>query len=213
MMILGEQLKSICPSLTLDRAKSLAALISELCATYKLTTKNQLQVLVAQLAHESGEFSLKTENMNYTTPQALINTWPSRFNLDGSNGKLKASDYTHNPEKLANSVYANRMGNGDSASGDGYKYRGGGFMQLTGKESYQAYANYTKQPVEQAALLVHTTDRGAMDSAFWEFVVDKKLLALADAQDFVTVTKRINGGTIGLDSRTKYWNLAKKYII
>ena len=105
------------------------------------------------------------------------------------------------------------MGNGDAASGDGFRYRGGGFMQLTGKESYTAYAKFIEKEVGETADLVHSTDEYALDSACWEFAVDKKLNDEADRGEFVTITKRINGGTIGLEERQKYYARAKTAVV
>lgn len=212
-MITGEQLKKICPSLKLERANTLAELISKVCPKYGINNPARLQAFVAQIAHESGEFTIKQENMNYTTPARLVSIWPSRFNLTGEGGKANANNYVRNAEKLANKVYANRMGNGDAESGDGYRYRGGGFMQLTGKESYEAYAKHIGMDIAEAADLVHDTDEYALDSACWEYAIDKKLNDEADARDFVTITKRINGGTIGLTDRLKYYKQAQQVIV
>jgi putative chitinase len=150
--------------------------------------------------------------MNYTTPERICAIWPSRFNMDGSNGKLNANNYIKNQEKLANTVYSNRMGNGDAASGDGFRYRGGGNMQLTGKESYEKYAKFIGKEVGETADLVRSTDEYALDSACWEFAIDKQLNDEADRGEFITITKRINGGTIGLEERQKYYARAKTHI-
>jgi putative chitinase len=211
-MITADQLKKICPTLKADRASSIAALINSVCPKYDINTPVRLQAFLAQIAHESGEFSIKTEGMNYSTPERIVSIWPSRFNLDGV-GKLNAHDYVHNAEKLGNQVYAGRMGNGSPETGDGYRYRGGGFLQITGKESYQHYADYIKKEVGETADLVRGTDEYALDSACWEYAIDKKLNDEADAKDFITITKKINGGTIGLTERLKYYKLAQQIII
>ena len=209
----GEQLKNICPNLGIDKANGLAILITELAIKYNCNTPKRLQAFVAQIAHESGEFSIRLENMNYTTPSRIVSIWSTRFNLDGSGGKLNANNFIRNPQKLANSVYANRMGNGNAESGDGFTFRGSGYLQLTGRDSYKQYADYLKIDIKEVANLVQTTDRYALDSAFWEFCINKSLLDEADKEDFVTITKRINGGLIGYDERVKYYNRAKKYIV
>jgi putative chitinase len=211
-MITGQQLKGICPNLKQDRADALAALMSKSFPKYGITTPARIQAFVAQVAHESGEFTIKTESMNYTTAERICAVWTSRFNLDGSNGKLNAHDYVKNQEKLANCVYSNRMGNGDAASGDGFRYRGGGNMQLTGKESYEKYAKFIGKEVGETADLVRGTDEYALDSACWEFAIDKQLNDEADRGEFITITKRINGGTIGLEERQKYYARAKTMI-
>jgi putative chitinase len=210
-MLTAEQLKKICPSLKDDRAMSLSGLINTICPKYQIDTPIRLQAFLAQVAHESGEFTIKTENMNYTTPQRIVDIWPSRFNLTGK-GKLNANDYIRNPEKLANQVYAGRMGNGAPETGDGFRYRGGGYLQLTGKESYQRYADYIKKRIEETAELVRSTDEYALDSACWEYVIDKRLNDEADKKDFITITKRINGGTIGLTDRLNYYKTAQQTI-
>jgi putative chitinase len=211
-MITGAQLKAICPNLKQERADELAKLMSKSFPKYEINTPARIQAFISQVAHETGEFTIKTESMNYTTPARLCAIWPSRFNMDGSKGKSNANHYIKNQEKLANLVYANRMGNGDSASGDGFRYRGGGFMQLTGKESYAAYAKYIGKEVGETADLVRGTDEYALDSACWEFAIDKKLNDEADRGEFLTITKRINGGTIGLEDRQKYYARAKTHI-
>jgi len=211
-MLTSEQLKKICPSLKDDRAVAISGLINVVCPKYEINTPLRLQAFLAQIAHESGEFSIKTESMNYSTPERIVAIWPSRFNLTGE-GKLNAHDYIKNAAKLGNEVYASRMGNGAPETGDGYRYRGGGFLQLTGKESYQHYADYIKKEVGETADLVRGTDEYALDSACWEYVIDKKLLDESDARDFVTITKRINGGTIGLTERLKYYKLAQQIIV
>jgi putative chitinase len=211
-MITGQQLKGICPNLKQDRADALAALMSKSFPKYEINTPARIQAFIAQVAHESGEFTIKTESMNYTTPERICAIWPSRFNMDGSNGKLNAHNYVKNQEKLANTVYSNRMGNGDAASGDGFRYRGGGNMQLTGKESYEKYAKFIGKEVGETADLVRSTDEYALDSACWEFAIDKQLNDEADRGEFITITKRINGGTIGLEERQKYYARAKTHI-
>jgi putative chitinase len=210
-MLTAEQLKKICPTLKDDRALSISGLINSVCPKYDINTPFRLQAFLAQIAHESGEFRIKTERMNYSTPERIVAIWPSRFNLTGE-GKLNAHDYIRNAEKLGNQVYSGRMGNGAPETGDGYRYRGGGFLQLTGKETYQRYADYIKKNVGETADLVRNTDEYALDSACWVYVIDKKLNDESDKQDFITITKRINGGTIGLTDRLKYYKIAQQII-
>lgn len=198
-------IKEVCPTLKPDRAASLQAIFDEVCAKYGITSKHDKAAFLAQMAHESGEFSIKTESMYYKNPQRIVDVWPSRFSIDGSHGKLKASDYIMNAEKLANTVYSGRMGNGDYASGDGFKYRGGGFLQLTGKESYEKYAAYLGLTPAMVSDLIRLSDKEAMDSAAWEYVIDKKLLGV---EDFQVITQRINGGLIGYQDRKKYYTRA-----
>lgn len=190
-----------------DRATVIDSLFADVCQRYAITDKNDKAAFLAQMAHESGCFSIKSESMNYTTAQRIVDIWPSRFTLTGEKGKLNANEYTRNPEKLANEVYANRMGNGDQASGDGWRYRGAGFIQLTGKEKFVEYAAHVNEqaPAGLGADTIRKEDYFAMDSAAWLYVVDKKLLG---ETDFVKITKRINGGTIGLQERQRLYKLA-----
>jgi putative chitinase len=211
-LITPEQLKAVCKTISLDRAKVLSDLMNLSFPKYGIDTPARIQAFVSQIAHESGEFTIKTESMNYTHAERIVAIWPSRFNLDGSNNKRNANEYVKNQEKLANTVYSGRMGNGDAASGDGFRYRGGGFMQLTGKESYAHYAAYIGKEVGETADLVRGTDEYALDSACWEFAIDKKLNAKADAREFVAITKSINGGTIGLAERQAYYQKAQDNI-
>lgn len=208
-----EELKKICPNLKDAKASIMTDLINKVCPRYKIDTPKRLQAFLAQVLHESGEFSIKLESLYYTHAQRIVDVWPSRFNLTGKDGKLNANDYVKNEQKLANTVYANRMANGDFTSGDGYRYRGGGYLQLTGKESYSAYAKYLNKSIEETADLVHTSDEYALDAACWEYAINKKLLESSDNGDFVNITKKINGGLIGQDDRVKYYNLCKKYLI
>ena len=150
----------------------------------------------AQTAHETGGFKLFTENLNY-----------SAAGLQGTFGKYFPGDlensYARNPEKIANRVYASRMGNGDEASGDGWKYRGRGALQLTGKANYKAFSDYLAKPeVMSNPDLVATVY--AFDSAMFFF--DKnKLWSICDKgindAAILELTKRINGGTHGLEDR------------
>ncbi|MES2373084.1 MAG: glycoside hydrolase family 19 protein [Bacteroidota bacterium] len=195
----------LCPKMNPETAKNLQAIFDAICTKYGITDKNDKAAFLAQMCHESGCFTIKKENMRYTTPERLVQIWPSRVNLDGLQGKLKAGDYTNNAEKLANEVYANRMGNGDTASGDGYRFRGSGFLQMTGREDFEKYAGYIGKDVAETAELVRTDDHYAMDSAAWEYVIKSKLLG---QKDFKQITKVINGGTIGYEERNKYYQLA-----
>lgn len=205
MTITGDQLHNIVPSLTNDRAGVLSGIINELGPLYKIDTAARLQAFIAQTAHESGNFSAKVENLNYGAP-GLLGTFPKYFT------STTASLASRKPEQIANIVYANRMGNGDTASGDGWANRGGGFIQLTGKDIYTAYAEFKNRSIADVTNLVRTEDNWAMDSAMWFFAEHAKLLALADAEDIVTITKRINGGVNGLDGRKAIYERARLYI-
>jgi putative chitinase len=171
--------------------------------------KDAVAVFLAQIAVESAEMNTLSENLNYSA-ERLVAVWPKRF----ANSVDKARPYAHNSAALANYVYAGRMGNGDAASGDGYKFRGRGLKMITGKDNYKACGaaigvDLLKNPDH---LL---TKIGAADSAAW-YWSQKGLSPIADdlpndddQADFVTITKLINGGTIGLQARRTYWTRAK----
>ena len=162
-------------------------------AKYDISTPARQAFFIGQCAHESNNFKAVEENLHYSLPQ-LMRTWPSRFPDTNT-----AAEYANNPEKIANKVYAGRMGNGSEESGEGAKYHGRGLIQLTGKENYKNCGDGLGiDLVDQPDLL--TQPLYACLSAGW-FWNKKGLNALADSQDYETMTKRINGGLIGLDDR------------
>lgn len=164
---------------------------------FKLSPNRALHFF-AQCAHESGGFKTFSENLNYSAT-ALNKVFPKYFARAGRN----AQEYHRNPEKIANVVYASRMGNGDTASGDGWKFRGRGAIQLTGKNNYTAFAQWAKRPDVLTNPDIVATEL-AFESAFW-FFESNGLWSICDAgtsrNTITTLTKRINGGTHGLDDR------------
>jgi len=175
--------------------------ICEICPEYEINTPQRLAAWLAQCAHESGGFKFLKENLNYKAA-SLRRVFPKYFTDDGT-----AAAYANKPERIANRVYANRMGNGDEASGDGWKFCGRGLIQLTGKNNYTFFAGSLDIPLEEASEYLETFE-GAVQSAcfFWE---QNKLNQYADNGDILTMTKRINGGTIGLEDRIKHYEHAK----
>ena len=174
--------------------------ISEILPEYEITTPQRVAAFLAQCAHESGGFVFLKENLNYKAA-SLRRVFPKYFPDDAI-----AAQYAGKGEMIANRVYANRMGNGDEASGDGFRYCGRGLIQLTGKNNYTFFAGSLDIPVEEASEYLQTFE-GAVQSAcfFWE---QNKLNQWADAGDILTLTKRINGGTIGLEDRIKHYEHA-----
>lgn len=162
----------------------------------------RMAAFLAQIAHESGGFNFTKENLNYSA-QALMKTWPKRFPTTAV-----ANQYARNQEKIANKVYANRMGNGAESSGDGFKYRGRGLIQLTGKDNYRKFANAIDKTIEETVLYLETPE-GAVSSAGWFWDINK-LNIYADKNDFVGLTRRINGGTNGLADRKHHYDIALK---
>ena len=162
----------------------------------------RMAAFLAQVAHESGGFNAVQENLNYSA-QGLRKTWPKRFPT-----LAIAQQYARNPQKIANKVYANRMGNGSEASGDGWKFRGRGLIQLTGKDNYTRFAKSIGMTLDEAVKYLETPE-GAVASAGW-FWDANKLNIYADKGDFTGLTRRINGGTIGLADRKHHYDIALK---
>ena len=154
---------------------------------------------LAQVLHESSRLSRIRENLNYSKT-GLRKTFPRYFS------EPEAADYARQPERIANRVYANRLGNGNEASGDGWRYRGRGLIQLTGKDNYQSFSDWVGDDVVTDPDKVATTYAVACAVFFWE---RNGLNALADADDVNAVTKRINGGYNGLQDRVELTELAK----
>ena len=196
-MITEEQIKHGYPNSKPDVVKALVNSLDTLGEKYGLNTPLRLAHFLAQTAHESGGFRLIEENLNYSA-DSLNKVFPKYF----KNAGRDANEYNRKPEKIANVVYASRMGNGDTDSGDGYKFRGRGLIQLTGRSNYTNFAKDNGIDVEEAVAYL-TTPAGAIESAAW-FWNKNGLNALADKDDVVAVTKRINGGTIGLEDRKKH---------
>jgi putative chitinase len=167
---------------------------------YDINTPHRVAAFIAQCAHESGGFRALKENLNYRAV-TLRKVFPKYFPTDEL-----ANAYAQKPEMIANRVYGNRMGNGDEASGDGFRYCGRGLIQLTGKQNYQNFADSIETPVEDIPEYLATFE-GAVQSACW-FWEANNLNQWADASDILTLTKRINGGTIGLEDRKKHYEHA-----
>jgi putative chitinase len=177
--------------------------LAQLLPDYEINTPQRIAAFVAQCAHESANFTALRENLNYRAV-TLRKIFPKYFPTDEL-----AQQYAAMPNKqqaIANLVYANRMGNGPPESGDGWRFAGKGLIQLTGKDNYTWFAASLGITVEEAAEYLETFE-GAAQSACW-FWETNKLNTWADRGDILTLTKRINGGTIGLDDRIKHYNHA-----
>jgi putative chitinase len=203
-MITDDSLKQIMPKLPdAKRAAFLPPLLSAM-NEFAVNTPKREAAFLAQIAHESGELSIFAENLNYSA-KGLMATWPKRFP-----DLATAQKYERNPEKLANYVYANRVGNGNEASGDGWRFRGRGPIQITGRENYQKYGSRLNLD------LINAPDRAAMPDVgfriaglYWR---ENGLNELADGEMFETIMKRINGGLKGLEDRLKYYMRAKQVL-
>jgi putative chitinase len=174
--------------------------LCQILPDYDINTVPRVAAFLAQTAHESGGYRAIKENLNYKA-ESLCKVWPRYFpNIE------IARQYAQQPEKIANRAYGNRMGNGPEESGDGWKFAGKGLIQLTGKDNYTRYAQSLEISLEEASEHL-TTFEGCVQSAAW-FWEANNLNQWADAGDMLTLTKRINGGTIGLDDRIKHYNHA-----
>lgn len=172
----------------------------QLLPDYDINTPQRIAGFIAQCAHESNGFTAIKENLNYR-PESLMKLFHKYFpTLDS------AQAYAHQQEKIANKIYANRMGNGDEASGDGYKFCGRGLIQITGRDNYQSFADSLQMSIDDVPDYLATFE-GAAQSACW-FWENNNLNKWADQGDILTLTKKINGGTIGLEDRKAHYDHA-----
>ena len=167
---------------------------------YDINSPQRIAAFMAQCSHESGNFKFLKENLNYRA-ESLCRVWPRYFpNID------VAKQYAQQPEKIANRAYGGRMGNGPEETGDGWKFCGRGLIQLTGRSNYQAFADSIETNIDDIPEYLQTFE-GAVQSACW-FWENNNLNQWADKGDMLTLTKKINGGTLGLDDRIKHYQHA-----
>ena len=170
--------------------------LNETFQRFNITTNNQKAMFIGQLSHECGNFRILEENLNYKAA-TLMKLWPKRFPTQEI-----ANAYEKNPKKIANTVYSSRMGNRDESSGDGYRFRGRGCIQLTGHANYFHAGKALGVDFVLNPDLVSTPKFAALTAGwFWS---THNCNPPADALDYTKVTKIINGGTIGLDDRIKH---------
>jgi putative chitinase len=194
-----DELSKIFPQAKQQNLEKYCDAINNAMEEFGIDTLGRQAMFLAQCGHESGQFSIVEENLNYRA-ETLLKVFPKYFR------DVDANDYEHQPEKIANHVYANRMGNGDESSGDGYRYRGRGLIQLTGHNNYAKCGEALGIDVTQNSDYLATPE-GAARSAAW-FWNANGLNAYADANDNLGATKRINGGTIGLEERNALYERA-----
>lgn len=192
-------LKEILPGNT--NPESWHELACQLFPKYNINTVERVAGFMAQTGHESRDWSVLEENLNYSA-SALNRVFSKYFRNVG----VSAWEYHRQPEKIANRVYANRMGNGPEDSGDGWKYRGRGLIQITGRYNYERFCEYTGLDFDRIVDYV-STPTGALESACW-YWKEHGLNDLADRQDILGMTRRINGGYNGLDDRKARYRLA-----
>ena len=196
-MITVQQLKQLLPNN--PYVEQWHEALEQLLPDYEINTPHRIAAFIAQCSHESGGFTALKENLNYRAV-TLCKVFPKYFT------ESSAEHFAGQPEAIANRVYANRMGNGPEESGDGYRYCGRGLIQLTGKDNYQNFADSLEMNIEEMPEYLGTFE-GAVQSACW-FWESNNLNQWADKGDIVTLTKRINGGTIGLEDRIKHYEHA-----
>lgn len=204
-MITGAILKKICPKTKQSILDSYVDAINDVVDYYEISnTKQRLACYLAQIIHESGGFNLVVENLNYSA-EGLMTVFKKYFPTIEM-----AREYARKPEKIANLVYANRMSNGPESSGDGWKFRGRGLIQLTGRHNYTKFANGLGISLDECVAYMETPE-GAVSSSGW-FWDNNDLNSYCDNNDFIGLTKRINGGTNGLQDRIHHYELAMKIL-
>lgn len=203
MIIVESQIRRIMPNVKEARVKEFVKCFNEWSDRFGISTPLRFVHFIAQIAHESGEFKSMEENLNYSA-DGLLRVFPKYFT------KETAAQYARKPEKIANKVYANRMGNGDEASGDGWRFKGRGAIGTTGRDNYKAYAD---SEFCVGDLMSHpewlAQSPGCYKSAMY-FWWKNGLNQIADTDDVVKVTKRVNGGINGLAQRQYYYRMAKR---
>jgi putative chitinase len=178
--------------------------LEEVFHRYEINTPERQAAFIGQCAHESMNFTKLEENMNYSA-EGLMKTWPSRFPTLES-----AKPYHRNPEKIANKVYAGRMGNGPEETGEGWLYHGRGLIQLTGKDNYTLAGDALNMDFIHSPDYVLVPKYAALTAGwFWN---KRQLNKEADAKDYTGMTKKINGGTIGLDDRIAHIKHAQEVL-
>jgi len=191
-MITKDQLQSFFEDTDEEIIDSFVEPLNKAMEHFEINTPQRIAMFLAQVGHESAGLTATKENLNYRA-STLLKVFPRYFHDNDP------ADYEHKPEKIANLVYSNRMGNGDEDSGDGYKFRGRGLIQLTGHDNYNSFAHSMGMGIDEAVLYLEGPEGAAMSAAwFWN---SRHLNAVADAGDVVKATKLINGGTIGLEER------------
>ena len=205
MQVTLELLQHMCPKTKKEILQGYVEPLNTVAEYYEMTANPaRLAGFLAQTGHESGGFNFIKENLNYSA-KGLQGIFKKYFPTEDL-----AKQYERQPEKIANRVYANRMGNGPEESGDGYRFCGRGLIQLTGRQNYTKLAEDLGISVEETAKYLETPN-GAVSSAGW-FWDNNNLNQYCDSGDFVTLTKRINGGTIGLADRQHHFDEAMHYL-
>ncbi|MGE1315995.1 glycoside hydrolase family 19 protein [Pseudomonas aeruginosa] len=208
MLITEQQLLQILPNAG-HRAGFFVPALNVAMERFGITSPIRVAALLAQVGHESAHLTRLVENLNYSA-QGLAATWPSRYR--GADGKPNALalNLARHPQAIANNTYASRNGNGDEASGDGWRYRGRGLLQITGRANYRTAGAGLGLPLEAEPELLEQPEHAARSSAWWWST--HGLNELADRGEFAAITRRINGGTNGQAERLELWERAKRVL-
>jgi len=198
MPITQNQLTRILPSN--PYLKNWCDALNKILPDYDITTNKRCAAFIGQTYVESAGYTALHENLNYRA-ESLMREWTAQFSTIDI-----ARQYANKPEQIANRAYANRMGNGDEASGDGWKFCGKGLIQLTGRDNYQSFADSLEMSIDDVPAYLQTFE-GAVQSAAW-FWESNNLNQYSDAWDIETLSKKINGGDLGHDQRISYCNSA-----
>lgn len=199
MKLTPDQIRIIFPKCAIELARELCKAME----SARIDTPARIAAFLAQVGHESAGLTVMSENLNYSA-QGLASTWPKRFRAPDGAPTALAQQIARKPVDIANAVYADRMGNGSPASGDGWRYRGRGPIQITGKYNYQAAEKAIGLPLVENPDLAALAEGGAKIAAWiWS---REGLNELADADRFEEITRRINGGVIGLRERLELRN-------
>lgn len=203
MAELTAELLAKCAGCSEARASLWVGHLNKAIGCYDVDTPKRLAAFLAQVAHESDGLRSLEENLNYSVA-GLLSTWPNRFS------KAEAQEYARQPERIANKAYAREsLGNGPESSGDGWAYRGSGLFQLTGRDAFRRFGQAHGIDAEGNPDLVRVVDWPAAMSAAWEWD-SKKLAVFADREDIDEVSKRLNGGTNGLEERRVHYVRIRK---
>jgi len=196
-------LQDLCPTTSYQTLTKYVEPLSDGMNKYKITTPVRVAHFLSQCAHESGNFEFTIENLNYSQA-GLLSTFPKYFT------QAQAQEYARKPDKIGNRVYANRMGNGTESSGDGYKYRGRGLIQLTGKNNYTKLSESIGKSIDDTILYLNSPI-GATVAALWFWDVNK-LVTLSDTATVDAITRKVNGGLHGYTDRLDKYKRILSYI-
>ncbi|HCL3630490.1 glycoside hydrolase family 19 protein [Pseudomonas aeruginosa] len=205
MLITEQQLLQIFPNAG-HRAGFFVPALNAAMGRFGIISPVRVVAFLAQVGHESSQLTRLVENLNYSA-RGLAATWPSRYRSADGKPNALALNLARHPQAIANNTYASRNGNGDEASGDGWRYRGRGLLQITGRSNYRAAAAGLGQPLEAEPELLEQPEWAALSAAWWWST--HGLNDLADRGEFAAITRRINGGTNGQAERLALWERAK----